>query len=151
MRKLVEDYEESGTPLLVFSWHRAPIEALAKRKKWGMIAGKVTSAKKGDAEKDFQGGKLIGLAGTIGAMAHGYTLTAASDVIFIDRSYKPGDNEQAEDRVHRITQTRGVMITDIVADHPVDRLVHEIISRKTTINQNSVEAASVIDIREMYS
>ena len=38
----------------------------------------------------------------------GITLTAASHVILLDRAWTPGDNEQREDRLHRMTQINSV-------------------------------------------
>lgn len=74
----------------------------------------------------FQAGRARVLAGTIKAGGEGITLTAASTVIFLDRTWNPSRNRQAEDRLHRIGQKNAVQVIDIVARDTVDggRLQH---------------------------
>jgi superfamily II DNA/RNA helicase len=54
----------------------------------------------------FQSGESKIFVGTIKAGGVGLTLTAANNVILLDRPWTPGDAEQAEDRCHRIGQMR---------------------------------------------
>lgn len=42
-------------------------------------------------------------------------------------------NKQAEDRVCRIGQTRGVIVTDIVSENSTDKIVTKVINRKTRL------------------
>jgi len=127
---LVEEYEQNDEPLVVFSAHRAPILALQGRKGWGVITGDTSAPERTGLVADFQAGKLKGIGGTIGAMGVGVTLTHSAHVLFVDRSYVPAENLQAEDRCMRIGQTRGVLVTTMVAEHAVDRRVAEVLERK---------------------
>ena len=90
-------------------------------------------------------GKLKGVAGTIKAMGVSITLTHSHHELFVDREYVPGLNDQAEDRACRIGQTRGVVIHDLVCNHPLDRALYEILATKTKIINASVNAAAVTD------
>ncbi len=54
---------------------------------------------------DFQERKTQALVCTFGAGGFGFTLTKAQTVVLIDRPWTPGDAVQAEDRLHRISQT----------------------------------------------
>jgi SNF2 family DNA or RNA helicase len=92
--------------------------------------GGVSQKRRDEAIDAFQAGKLRGIACTIQAGGVGITLTKAHHAVFIDRTFVPGDNLQAEDRVCRIGQDRGVIISDIVCDHPIDRRVHELLRKK---------------------
>lgn len=64
--------------------------------------------------------------GTIKAGGVGITLTAASNVILVDRPWTPGDTEQAEDRCHRIGQNNTVNTFWVqlgLIDEAIDRLL----------------------------
>ncbi|KAB0238284.1 DEAD/DEAH box helicase [Microcystis aeruginosa EAWAG127a] len=52
----------------------------------------------------FQAGTSKIFIGTIKAGGVGLTLTAANQVILVDRPWTPGDADQAEDRCYRIGQ-----------------------------------------------
>ena len=146
MLKFVEQCEQSDEPLVVFSRHRAPIDAIEGRKGWAVITGDTPQKQRGQIEDDFQAGKLRGLAGTIQAMGTAVTLTAAAQELFVDESYTPSENEQAQDRCVRIGQTRTVNITRLVANHRLDEAVADALAQKTEIIDASVERARVIDV-----
>ena len=141
MLEFVEELEEQNEPLLVFSAHRGPIESLAKRPGWRVIMGGVSTDERAKIVTDFQEGRLKGLGLTIGAGGESMTLTRASQVLFVDRDYRPTANAQAEDRAHRKGQTRGVIITTLVANHALDARVTEILIRKMKLISASVDAA----------
>jgi SWI/SNF-related matrix-associated actin-dependent regulator 1 of chromatin subfamily A len=128
LMELVQQYEAAGEPLVVFSAHRAPVEALQQRQGWAAILGGSTG--RGTVLERFQAGELKGLACTIRAAGTGLTLTRAANVVFVDRDWNPAANMQAEDRVYRIKQDRKVTIIDIVCDHPLDRAVTEMLTHK---------------------
>lgn len=136
---LIADYEESGTPVVVFSAHRLPIETLRARPGWGAIMGGVSADEREATVQAFQRGDLLGIAGTIGAAGTGITLTRASTVVFVDRAWTPGVNAQAEDRVVRIGQDAAlVSIIDLVADHRVDKRVHQLLRAKVITNDKTI-------------
>jgi hypothetical protein len=141
--EMIEDFEEQGEPVVVFSAYRAAIDLLATRPGWAVITGDTPPAQRTQIEDDFQAGKLKGVGGTIKAAGVAITLTRAHHAIFVDREFTPGLNDQAEDRVCRIGQSRGVIIHDLVADHPLDRLLHEILAGKEATIEASVDAARV--------
>jgi SWI/SNF-related matrix-associated actin-dependent regulator 1 of chromatin subfamily A len=61
----------------------------------------------------------------------GITLTAASEVVFVEQSFVPGDNSQAADRCHRIGQEAPVRVRALALADSIDELVVETITRKT--------------------
>jgi SNF2 family DNA or RNA helicase len=92
----------------------------AKKISYGILTGDTAQSDRGDMVAAFQRGELQVFTGTIQAGGVGITLTAASTVIFLDRSWSPAINKQAEDRLHRIGQKEAVQVIDIVASNTVD-------------------------------
>ncbi len=141
MLSLVEQHEETETPLVVFSAHRAPIEALATRDGWGVIMGGQSPIATQDVVRRFQAGELKGVGLTIRAGGYGHTLTRASDVVFVDQSWVPSENRQALDRVRRIGQAAScILVTRLVSDHPLDRHVLKLLDDKQAVIDGAVEA-----------
>ena len=171
MLEIVEDYEEKGIPLVVFSAHRAPIEMLEKREGWVVIHGGMTADEKSTAKDAFQNGYVAephephvvdqdgvrrllkegGLRGervypkgvgiTIRAGGVSMTLTRANHMLFVDREWTPTANAQAESRCIRFGTTKAVIITTLVANHPLDVRVTEILIAKAKLIGASVDRA----------
>jgi len=143
MVQLVDAAEEEEEPIVVFSAHRPPIDLLAPRKGWRVITGDIGNpAVRKQIEDDFQAGNLRGLGCTIQAGGVAITLTRAMRSIFVDLDYSPELNAQAEDRLHRIGQTRGTLYTRIVANHILDQRISEILGEKTLLISKTLEMAA---------
>lgn len=141
MLDLVEDYEDAEKPLLVFSAHRAPVDALATREGWATITGDTSLDERQRVVEAFQAGKLRGVGLTITAGGVGLTLTRASDVLFVDRDWVPANNLQAEDRCHRIGQrAAAVNIVYLTSEHPLDQHVARLLAEKLLLIEQAVEA-----------
>lgn len=140
MMERVEAFEDAGEPLVVFSSHRGPIDALQGREGWAVIHGDIKASDRAEAVEAFQRGDLKGIALTIRAGGTGLTLTRASNVLFVDRDWNPGANIQAEDRVVRIGQTaNSVTIMIMKSSHPLARRIEEIIEQKTAMIEAAIE------------
>jgi SNF2 family DNA or RNA helicase len=118
---LIEDNDDQQ--LVVFSQFKSILTLFARRLdkrkiSYGLYTGDTKNRHL--IVDDFQKGNRQIFAGTIAAGGEGITLTAASTMIFLDRSWKPTMNRQAEDREHRIGQTNGVHIIDLMARDTVD-------------------------------
>jgi len=147
MLELVEIYEDNEEPLVVFSAHRAPIDTLGKREGWATITGDTKD--KTEIVEAFQKGEFRGLGVTIQAGGMGITLTHACNSIFVDRSFTPAMNAQAEDRLMRIGQKSACLYRILVANHVLDRRVTEVLERKSKLIKASVDAArSTVDREE---
>lgn len=140
--RIVDRLEAAGRPLLVFSAHRDPVRVLGRRPGWVALTGEVSAAGRERIAADFQAGRLRGIASTIRAGGVALTLTRAADCIFVDRSWTPAWNAQAEGRLHRLGQRRPCRVLVFVADHAVDRRVAEVLEEKVRLVDETVEAAS---------
>lgn len=73
--------------------------------------GKMTSKEKDNAQDAFMNNpNIMVFIGNLKSAGVGLTLTAAKKLIFNDFSYVKGDNDQFQDRIHRINQTEDVDI-----------------------------------------
>ena len=70
------------------------------------------------------------LVATPGAAKEGLTLTIANHAIFFDRTFSLDDYLQAQDRIHRISQTEECVVENIVATGTIDQWVGELLSAK---------------------
>lgn len=122
---VMEIIESTGQQVVVFSQFAQVIKLLAKRLEEkgitvGKFIGETPAADRSKIITGFQEGRIQVFAGTISAGGIGITLTAASIVIFTDRSWSNALNLQAEDRCHRIGQKSAVQIIDIMAKNTID-------------------------------
>ena len=130
MLEWVKRQEEAQEPCLVFSMHLCPILALGSRPGWKVITGETHPEERTNIVRSFQQGELKGVGLTVRAGGVGITLTRAAFVLFVDESYTPADNAQAEDRACRYGQKRAVQVTYLVAEHPLDKRIHQILRAK---------------------
>ena len=118
--EIAEEILESGQSVVLFTEFVESATAIKNAlNSYGaeLLTGDVTGKEDGgelskrQAMVDrFQDGKSKVFVSTIRAGGVGITLTAASNVILVDRPYTPGDAEQAEDRCYRIGQTEMVNV-----------------------------------------
>lgn len=64
------------------------------------------------------------------ACREGLTLTAATQVIFLDKEYAPAYVEQAYSRAHRIGQKNAVTVHTFYCEGTIDEKIEEILRRK---------------------
>lgn len=133
-KEWIEDFLESGEKLVVFGWHREVVNALAEHFDAMAITGGTPPIKRQEYVDRFQtdpGAKL--LVGQIKAMGEGLTLTAASNVAFLELAWTPSAHEQAEDRVRRIGQDRPVTAWYILAPESVDEDLWDMFASKLSV------------------
>ncbi len=142
MLEIVEGYEESGTPLVIFSAHKKPIEALKDREGWKIITGDTGAEDRRNTVHEFQDGKLKGIALTIQAGGVGITLTRATNALFVDLDWTPAMNLQAEDRLVRIGSTGDyVLFMRMSSNHPLDRHIQKLLAYKIELAYRALEAS----------
>jgi SNF2 family DNA or RNA helicase len=123
LMEILEDNPDEQ--IVVFSQFKSVISLLARRLEerhitHGIYTGDTSQADRGNIVQEFQSGRLRVFAGTVAAGGVGITLTNSSTVVFLDRSWSPALNAQAEDRLHRIGQQEAVQVIDIMAKGTVD-------------------------------
>jgi len=132
----IRDFLESDEKLVVFATHKFVIEELMKAfpKITVKVDGSVTGKNRQLAVDSFQKLSTVRLfVGNIKAAGVGITLTAASNVAFIELPWTPGDLVQAEDRVHRIGQKNSVNIHYLLASETIEERIAKLIDKKRKI------------------
>lgn len=134
---LFEIIEESGDQqIAVFAESRRLIELAEKlllkaEIPYASIHGNIIPVERQEAIRRLNDGEIKVLLLTLGAGGEGLTLTAASTIVFLERSYSMVKNKQAEDRLHRIGQTaEHVEVIDIIASNTMDELRLDAVGEK---------------------
>lgn len=139
----IDDYIESGNKLVVFVYHTVVFETLmTKYKKIAVgINGSTPNNERQNNVKKFQNDEKIKLfIGNISACCTGLTLTRANAVCFIEFGRSYPQMVQAEDRIHRISQTAdSVFAYYLIMKNGIDEIIME------TINERSKGINKVMD------
>ena len=127
---LAQELLEQGQQVILFTEFvesaKALYEAMSKLVNTELLIGE-TKDRQGAVDR-FQSGESKIFVGTIKAGGVGITLTAASQVILVDRPWTPGDAEQAEDRAYRLGQKNAVFVNRLqlgLVDESIDRRIYE--------------------------
>lgn len=134
----IDDVSEEQ-PVVVFSAHRDAATLFGNRPNWGLITGETPVDKRNALVASFQAGNLKGIAGTVGAMGVAITLTKSHRLFMIDRDWNPALNTQAEDRVCRLGQNNGVIITDVLSSSKLDQMITNVLIRKSKLIKQTVD------------
>lgn len=132
---LAEELDQTDGKMVVMGWHRETLDVLQDRLAgFGAVrlCGQTPPAERQRAIDPFhgEGGPRVFL-GQIQAAGTGITLTAAADLVFAEMSWTPSDNAQAATRVHRIGQTRPVLVRYAVLADTIDEAVVRTLRRKS--------------------
>ena len=132
---------DSDEPTVVFSWYKQCCYSLAERLEEAgirsyVVTGDVKHEERAARIADFQAGNGRVFIGTISTLGESVNLQRASHAIFLDRSWNPGDNNQASDRIYRLGQDKPVTITNIIARDTVDEYrVQPVIANKEALRR----------------
>lgn len=133
-----QDAIEGGQKLIVFAHHRQIVQRLAAELDAPVIMGGTSDEARQAAVDRFQNDpacRVIVL--NIVAGGFGITLTASSNVVFVERHLVPAKEDQAIDRAHRIGQeASSVNAWFLTAVDTIDDWVAQVIARKReTVDQ----------------
>lgn len=117
------------------------------------ITGNVDPAERQKEVNRFQTDPECKVAiGTIGAMGTGLTLNKATYVFFIDKAWTSGENEQAEDRSHRIGTTGTVTIISMIAKNSIDEGVEDYLKENKDLFDKVVDGKGQnVDMRALLN
>lgn len=135
--EIVEEAEDNGRRLLVFSYFRDVLDQVARALPgpvYGPITGSVPAAERQRVVDDFsaaQGGAA--LVAQIQAGGVGLNIQAASVVVLCEPQVKPTTEWQAVARARRMGQLESVQVYRLLAEDSVDERMVQILSGKSEI------------------
>ena len=132
----IKAFLESGERLVVFAHHRdIQAELVAMFPRAARILGSDPVEERQRNVELFQrerGGASLCIC-SLEAASHGFTLTAAASVAFLELGWTPAKHDQAEDRVHRIGQDRHVTAWYLLAADTIDERIAALIDYKRAV------------------
>jgi SNF2 family DNA or RNA helicase len=133
LKDIIEELAENGQKAIVFSeWTEVTTRVRDALKDFNpaYITGEGNTDVEEEKERFTNDPKCSVIIGTRSKLGTGHTLTAASTVIFIDKPWTRADEEQAEDRAHRIGTTGTVNCITLVCKDTIDERIEEILEGK---------------------
>lgn len=148
----IRTFLDSGKKLIVFcSLHEIVDELQKIFPRAVTVTGRDSSVKKQASVDAFQNNPNVQLIiCSIKAAGVGLTLTAASDVAFIELAWTYADCCQCEDRAHRIGQKDNVTCYYLLGRGTIDHTIYRLIHRKKSIANEIMNADDEIPTDEMY-
>lgn len=142
---LVGSIVEQGEKVVVFTGYQAVVDALVAH--FGPQAAKLTGEDDAQARQDavdaFQNDDAVRVfVGNLQAAGVGVSLTAASQVVFVDYSFVPADHLQAEDRPCRIGQRNAVTVTYLSAQETLDEEIEQLLAQKLNVVAQAIDGVT---------
>lgn len=132
----VKSMNAEGEKVVVFAHHKFATAALK-----AAIPGAVSIV--GDDDRDTRTANKAqfindpdcpAIVCSIGAAAEGHTLTVASNLALHELPWHYGKMEQIEDRIHRIGQKNGALITAFLGRDTIDEKIYKLIFQKKELH-----------------
>lgn len=127
--ELASDLLEEGEQVVIFTEFLETAKTLHDRLGGELLIGETAVGDRQGLVDRFQSGQSKVFISTSRAGGVGITLTAAQNVIMVDRPWTPGDAVQCEDRCHRIGQ-KNVVTAYWLQWHDIDLKIDAILEQK---------------------
>lgn len=148
----IRTFLDSGKKLIVFCSLHEVVDALCKAFPRAVtVTGRDSAASKQAAVDSFQNNPDVQLiVCSIKAAGVGLTLTASSNVAFVELAWTYADCCQCEDRAHRIGQKDNVTCYYLLGRGTIDQTIYSLIHRKKSIAAEIMNSDDDIPTDEMY-
>ena len=147
----IRNFLANGKPLIVFCSLKEIVRALQKQFPDAVrVTGDDRLAEKQAAVDAFQSGEAQLIICSIKAAGVGLTLTASSNVAFVEFPWTYADCCQCEDRAHRIGQKNNVNCYYLIGRRTIDPVLYNIIHKKRSIANQIMASDDDIPTDEMY-
>jgi SWI/SNF-related matrix-associated actin-dependent regulator 1 of chromatin subfamily A len=142
----IEDFRASEERLLVFAHHRDIQDAVSERfPDSARIVGADDIETREANVRRFQADDGPGLCvASLEVASHGFTLTAAANVAFLELAWTPAKHDQAEDRLHRIGQQRAVTAWYLLAAGTIDERIAALLQDKRQVVDSLTDGGEAV-------
>ena len=141
----------SGKPLILFCSLHEIVDELCKAFPEAVtVTGRDSALAKQQSVDAFQSGETTLIVCSIKAAGVGLTLTASSNVAFIELPWTYADCCQCEDRAHRIGQKDNVTCYYMLGQNTIDQTLYRLIHKKKSIASQIMAADDEIPSSEIY-
>jgi hypothetical protein len=139
----IEEFLESDGKLIVFAHHKPILDALVERLQpfnpVTVLEENTTAQREANIDRFQEDEDVRVIVCSLKTGGMGITLTAASNVAFLELGWTPADMVQAVDRAHRIGQRDAVTGWQIVAPDTIDDFMAEILEEKRLIMEQVLD------------
>lgn len=148
----IRTFLDSGKKLIVFCSLHEVVDALCKAFPRAVtVTGRDSASSKQVAVDSFQNNPDVQLiVCSIKAAGVGLTLTASSNVAFVELAWTYADCCQCEDRAHRIGQKDNVTCYYLLGRGTIDQTIYSLIHKKKSIAAEIMNSDDDIPTDEMY-
>ena len=148
----IRTFLDSGKKLIVFCSLHEIVDELQKNFPHAVtVTGRDSAVNKQASVDAFQNNPDVTLIiCSIKAAGVGLTLTASSDVAFVELAWTYADCCQCEDRAHRIGQKDNVTCYYLLGRGTIDHTIYSLIHHKKTIANEIMNSDDDIPTDEMY-
>ena len=154
--KVIEDYASNGEKCVIFCKYSDEIDALNDiiNKRYGdgtavKFYGETGLKQRNKAIEQFKGDALFLIANKTCA-GFGLNLQFCNHILFYSNDWDYATRVQAEDRCHRMGQTKNVIITDITADNKLDDKILNCLYRKENLLDCFKDVLKDNDLRSWF-
>jgi len=147
LSEILEEHADAKRKVVVFSYFRQTIEEVCALAGGApRITGDTSGAQRQQIIDEFSTDPTATvLVSQIEASGLGINLQAAQVVILMEAQFKPSIEWQAIARVHRMGQSRSVMVHRLLARNTIEERLVQLIAEKTQIFKNFAHDSSVRD------
>lgn len=133
-------YREDQEKIVIFSQFTQLVESIvlwleARKVDTVSITGSVSGKRRKEAEERIQQGTAQAIVMNTMAGGTAITLDRASTVVFVDETWSPTDQEQGEDRCHRISRNHIVNVYKLRSKNTIEEKIMERVQGKDEVHK----------------
>lgn len=142
LMEIIRDVMARGEKVLVFSLFTQMLDILEKVFSFALVPFlRLDGLTSVDTRQDiidrfYEDGEIPVFLLLTKAGGFGINLIAANNVVIFDQLFNPHDDKQAEDRAHRVGQTKEVMVTKLISENTIDENILMLAENKLQLDQS---------------